>query len=333
MNEITLRGTYSEMGEELGKLLHKSNYKPPPVPEERLELARGCESALEEYAPSLLEEIDAVVEAGKYEETSLKAFELSLGPYPEWGCSIFAVSGNHTTTGNVIFARNYDWESESQELFTVFRTYPEGALSSLTCTDLLVGRYGGINEAGLAIGLTAIPGSRRDHPGVMLHLVVRWVLDNCRTVKDAVAFIEKIPHVRGNNYLVADLQGDMALVQACPENVEVVGPVDGLVAATNHFQTSNMQAFEIDKYIPPSSVPRLEFIRKWFKNRRGKIDMPQAQSVLSGRLSTGDGVCQDIEWEGVRFATIWAWTYETGRRSLQIAGGLPCEVDFEEFSF
>jgi predicted choloylglycine hydrolase len=333
MHEITLRGTYSEMGEELGKLLRKNNYKPPPVAEERLELARGCESALEEYAPNLLEEIDAVVGAGKYEETSLKAFELSLGPYPEWGCSIFAVSGNHTTTGSVIFARNYDWESESQDLFTLFRTYPKGALASLSCTDLLVGRYGGVNEAGLAIGLTAIPGSRKDYPGIMLHLVVRWVLDNCRTVKDAISFIEKIPHVRGNNYLVADLQGDTALVQACPENVEVVDPVDGLVVATNHFQTPDMKVFETDKYIPPSSVPRLEFIREWFRNRQGKIDMLQAQRVLSGKLSAGDGVCQNFEWEGVRFGTIWAWTHETGRRSVQIADGLPCEEDFEEFSF
>ncbi|MHA2143155.1 MAG: C45 family autoproteolytic acyltransferase/hydrolase [Candidatus Thorarchaeota archaeon] len=200
--EITLRGTYAEMGAELGKLLRKNNYKPPPIAEERAELAEGCEEALEEHAPTLLEELNAMVEAGGYEKTSLKNFELSLNAYPEFGCSIFAISGKHTTTGKVIFARNYDWETSFNELFTLFRTYPKGALASLSCTDLLIGRYGGINEAGLAVGLTAIPGSRHDHPGVMLHLATRWILDNCKTAKDAIAFMKKIPHVRGMKRLL-----------------------------------------------------------------------------------------------------------------------------------
>lgn len=333
MKEITLRGTHSEMGTELGKMLKKSNYKPPPVAEDRFEMAKGCERALDEHAPSLLEEMNAMVEAGGYDDTHLKVFELALAPYPEWGCSIFAVSGEHTSTGKTIFARNYDWEWWSHDLLTLFRTYPKGALASMSLTDLLVGRYGGINEAGLAIGLTAIPGSRRDHPGVMLHLATRWILENCRTVKDAIAYMQKIPHVRGNNYLVADLHGETALIQACPEKVEVVRPVDGLVAATNHFQTPDMQAVEDAAYIPVSSPRRLEIINGWFKKRRGKIDSVQAQGVLKGTTDSGAGVCQDFVSNDVRFSTIWAWTYEAGEGAMQIADGLPCEVDFVEYRY
>ncbi|MHA1963456.1 MAG: C45 family autoproteolytic acyltransferase/hydrolase [Candidatus Thorarchaeota archaeon] len=333
MLEITLRGTYSEMGAELGKLLSKNNYKPPTIAEDRFELAKGCEQTLEEHAPDLLEELNAMVEAGGYEKSHLKNFELSLNPYPEFGCSIFAISGEHTTTGKVIFARNYDWETSYHDLFTLFRTYPKGALASLSCTDLLIGRYGGINEAGLAIGLTAIPGSRRDHPGIMLHLATRWVLDNCKTVNDAINFMQKIPHVRGNNYLVADLLGEMALIQASPEKVEVVRPAEGFVAATNHFQTTDMQAFEEERYIPPSSVPRLEVIKNWFKNKKGKIDSVQVQAVLSGMIDGGAGVCQNYPKEGTPFSTIWSWTYEAGGRIMKIADGLPRDVDFEEYTF
>jgi predicted choloylglycine hydrolase len=296
-------------------------------------MAKGCEQALEEHAPSLLEEIDAMVEAGGYEDTSLKTFEMALNPYPEFGCSIFAISGVYTTTGNVIFARNYDWATSFHDFFTLFRTYPKGALASLSCTDLLIGRYGGINEAGLAIGLTAIPGSRRDHPGVMLHLATRWILDNCKSVEDAISFMKKIPHVRGNNYLVADLQGRTALIQAAPEKVEIVRPVEGLVVATNHFQTPDMQAFEDESFIPESSVPRLEVIRNWFKNKKGKIDSVQAQTVLSEMIDGGAGVCQNFTIEGSSFSTIWAWTYEAGGRIMKIADGLPNAVDFEEYTF
>ncbi|MHA2353369.1 MAG: C45 family autoproteolytic acyltransferase/hydrolase [Candidatus Thorarchaeota archaeon] len=333
MQEITLRGTYSEMGTELGKLLKQSNYTPPPIADGRAEIAKGSEQALEEHAPTLLEEMNAMVEASGNEGTTMKTFEMTLNPYPEFGCSIFAISGEYTTTGNVIFARNYDWATSFNEQFTLFRTYPKGALASLSCTDLLVGRYGGINEAGLAIGLTAIPGSRRDHPGVMLHLATRWILDNCKTVKDAIKFMKKIPHVRGNNYLVADQQGETALIQGAPEKVEDVRPVEGLVDATNHFQTPDMQAFEDEKFIPESSVPRLEVIRNWFKNKEGKIDSEQAQAVLSGMIDGRAGVCQNFTREDTSFSTIWAWTYEAGGRIMKIADGLPNDVAFEEYTF
>ncbi|MHA1950422.1 MAG: C45 family autoproteolytic acyltransferase/hydrolase [Candidatus Thorarchaeota archaeon] len=333
MEQITIRGTYSEMGAELGKMLRANNYQPPPVADDRIEMAKGCEQALEEHAPTLLEELNAMIEASRYEKTTLKTFELGLNPYPEFGCSIFAISGEHTKTGNVIFARNYDWATSFNELFTLFRTYPKGALASLSCTDLLIGRYGGINETGLAIGLTAIPGSRRDHPGVMLHLATRWILDNCKTVEDAIKFMKKIPHVRGNNYLVADHQGKTALIQAAPEKVEVVRPVDGLVVATNHFQTSDMQAFEDEKFIPESSIHRLEVIRNWFKNKEGLIDSVQAQAVLSGMIDEREGVCQNYPKEETSFSTIWAWTYEVGGRKMKIADGLPNAVEFEEYKF
>lgn len=338
MHEITIRGTYSEMGAELGKLMKQHKYEPPPISEDRFELARGCEHALEEHAPSLLEELSAIEEAGGYEDTHLKVFEMTLNPFPQFGCSILAISREHTLTGKVIFGRSMDWETRFHDYFTLFRTYPKGALASLSCTDVAVGRYGGINEAGLAIGMTAITGTRHDVPGIMFHLATRWVLDNCRTVKDAVNFLQRIPHVRPNHYLVADLQGDMAYIQASPEKVEVVGPVEGLVVVTNHFQTSDMQpsdklSSEDERYLTESSISRLEVLKNWFKNRTGKIDSVQVQSVFSGMIDEGAGVCQDLLIQGTQFSTIWARTFEAGGRIMQIADGSQREVDFKEYTF
>ena len=345
MHEFELRGTYLEMGTEMGKILQKyvrggraygglHGYSPLSGSDDRLKLARGCEAALEEFTPSLLEELNAIVESGGYQDTNLKAFELTLIPYPDFGCSIFAVSGAHTKSGNTIFARDYDWEWSFQDHFMLVRTYPEGRLASLSCTDVIVGRYGGINEAGLAMGLTAIPGYRgKDSPGVMLHLATRWILDNCRTVKEAVDFMERIPHVRGNNYLVIDKNGKMALIQACPEKVVVLGPEDGLVVATNHFQSSEMQVFEDKPGIPASTVNRYEFIKDWLRKQAGKVDMKQAQQVLKGRHDNGAGVCQDYLRNDERWGTIWAWAYEAGDRIMEIADGPPSEVDFETYTF
>ena len=333
MQELTLRGTYSEMGKKLGQLMKKNNAEVPPVAEDRFEMAKGCERALEKYAPTLLEEIDAMVKAAGCKDTNLKVFQLALNPYPANGCSIFAVDGKHTTTGKTIFARNYDWAYDGLQYFNLFKTYPKGALASLGYCDLAVGRYGGINEAGLAIALTAIPAFPQDVPGVMLHLATQWILDNCSTVKEAISYMRQIPHVRANNYLVADSQGDMACIQAAPKRVEVVKPVDGLVIATNHFQTPEMQAFEVPDRIPPSSLPRLEHIRTWFKKRKGKIDQVQAQSELKGLIANGAGVCQDFMKNNARFSSIFSWTHELGTREIQLTDGIPSEFPYKKHSF
>ncbi|TET11168.1 MAG: linear amide C-N hydrolase [Candidatus Thorarchaeota archaeon] len=334
MEQITLRGTYSEMGAELGKLLRANNYQPPPVAGDRIEMAKGCEQALEEHAPTLLEELNAMIEAGRFEKTTLKTFELGLNPYPVFGCSIFAISGEHTTSGNMIFARNYDWNWSFIDFLMLVRNYPKGRLASLSLSDIIIGRYGGINEAGLAIGLTAIPGyHKKDQPGVMLHLATRWVLDNCKTVKEAVDFMESIPHVRGNNYLVLDKSGETALIQACPEKVVVLQPEDGLVVATNHFQSPEMQVFEEKPKIPVSSVSRYQTIRDWMRKQDGKVGHKQAQQVLKGRHAQGAGVCQDYIKDDVRFGTIWAWTHEAGTRSFELADACPADVDFETYTF
>jgi predicted choloylglycine hydrolase len=342
VREFELRGTYAEIGAEISRLRRKyvdegkpyTGYSKPSVAKERFELARGCEKAVEEHCPSLLEELDALIEAGGFEDTTLKAFELTLSPYPDFGCSIFAVSGEYTESGNAIFARNYDWNWKFMDFLMLLRTYPKGRLASLSLSDILIGRYGGINEAGLAIGLTAIPRyHKKDSPGVMLHLATRWILDNCKTVKEAVDFMKSIPHVRGNNYLVLDKSGETALIQACPEKVVVLGQEDGLVVATNHFQSRELQVFEEKSKIPLSTVSRLQIIRDRMTKQDGKVSLKQAQEVLKGRHSQGAGVCQDYIKDDVRFGTIWAWTHEAGDRSMEIADGCPADVDFETYAF
>jgi hypothetical protein len=94
-----------------------------------------------------------------------------------------------------------------------------------------------------------------------------------------------------------------------------------------------MQEFEDEKFIPESSIPRLDVIRNWFKNKEAKIDATKAQSVLSGMIDDRTGVCQNFTKDDVSFSTIWAWTYEAGGRIMKIADGLPNAVDFEEYTF
>ena len=48
----------------------------------------------------------------------------------------------------------------------------------------------------------------------MLNLATRWILDTCRTTKQAVAFLEQMPKVWGETYIVIDQENTIAKVEA-----------------------------------------------------------------------------------------------------------------------
>lgn len=328
-----MKGSHYEIGLEVGKLLRKAGHTPPVLPPERMDLALECEKLVQKYTPSLWEELEGVVKGGKFEDTSLLQFELSLLPYPRPGCTIFAIAPEYTSSGKTLFARNYDWDVRFQQCLRFIKTFPNDALSSLSCTDLIVGRYGGINEAGLAIGLTAISGYPHDKPGVALHLATRWVLDNCSTTKEAVAFMKGIPHFRGNNYLIADKHGNIALVEGSPERVKVTPANNGLAFAANRFQSPEMLELEEEKWANQTTAQRQKIIKDWYYGREGGIDEIAAQELLSGLLSEGVGVCARSSVGAEVWGTIWSWTALLGGEIMKIADGLPSQNEFKSYSF
>ncbi|MFW9787421.1 MAG: C45 family autoproteolytic acyltransferase/hydrolase [Candidatus Thorarchaeota archaeon] len=331
MIEITLKGSHFEIGVEIGKLFRKAGYSPPPLPPERKELASECEKLVQKYTPTLWEEIEGFMKGGDFKEAG--QFELTLLPLPRRGCTIFAIAPEYTSSGKTIFARNYDWAINFQELFTLIRTYPDDAFSNLACTDLVVGRYGGINEAGLSIGLTAISGYPDDKPGIALHLATRWILDNCSTTKEAVAFMKRIPHFRGNNYLIADKDGDIALVEACPERVMVTPAKNGLAFAANRFQSPEMLELEVEKWANPTTIQRHKIINDWFSNQNGGIEEVSAQQILSGVFEQGEGVCCKYTDGPEEWGTIWSWTALLGDGTMNIADGAPSNNEYKSYSF
>ena len=220
-----------------------------------------------------------------------------------------------------------------QALFTFVKTCPKQALSSLGCTDLVVGRYGGINESGLAIGLTAVSGYPHDKPGIALHLATRWILDNCSTTKEAVTFMKRIPHFRGNNYLIADKDGDIALVEGSPDRVKVTPAKDGLAFAANRFQSAEMLELEDERWANPTTAQRQKIVEDWYSSNKGRIDEKAAQKLLSGIFETGDGVCCRYSYGSQEWGTIWSWTALLGDGIMKIADGAPSRNEYKRYSF
>ena len=60
---------------------------------------------------------------------------------------------------------------------------------------------GGINEAGLAIGVTfVVRNTIKPRPGIAANVAARWILDNFATTKEAIDYLRAIPHVSGYSH-------------------------------------------------------------------------------------------------------------------------------------
>lgn len=327
MHMYRLEGTHHAIGAEYGALLKASRFRIPPTNVEKLKYALACEAIVRDHAPELVEELEGVIEGSGYDARKVKSSAWALDHDPR--CSVIAVSGAHTADGKPLFGRNFDWFFPALNHIAFCQTVPEGALASLGCNDLLVGRHDGLNAAGVAIAITGIWGIP-DRPGVMFPVAARMVLDRCRSTAEAVALLEGIPHARTTNFLIADASGAIVQVEAAPGKVCATWAERGFAAVTNQFVSKTMASYERVRKRPRDSYSRLCTLREWVAARQGPLSAADMQAVLS--TPPPRGVCVRNPGKARKFGTIWSWMARLGTGSLDLADGLPSETPYRPFT-
>ena len=325
-------GTYYEMGKQVGYLMRKQNcqdFTGADIPflknPMKLDFAMKCKTAVEKHAPDLLQELDGILEGGGFEFHTLGVLELSLSA--QAGCTLFAISGEHTADSNPVLARSYDFEDWTISDFTGTWTSPDQKYASLGFTDIGIGRYGGANECGLAVA-TTMTNPMDTAPGVLNCLASRWILDTFQTTGEAVDFLMEIPHVWGVNFLIIDKENDIAVVETHPEKTVKISHTNGFAAVTNHYTSSEMISHQAR--IHPSSLSRLECMNDWFENRTGKISINDIKEIQRDHES---GICVHFSNEKVTFQTCWVWIAQGVDRKIHICQGSPCKNEYETYSY
>lgn len=323
MQLLQLSGSAREIGLEHGRQLKKMGYQLPQNTARRLAFARMCLPSVEKYAPDLLVELEGISEGGNYHAENLMAW--ALAPIAYFACSVVAVSGDHTIDGQPIFGRNLDWYHRSKKYLAVCQTAVSNSLSNWGVSDTFSGRYGGVNEAGLALALTYVAGPR-DRPGIIYTLAIRAALNQFDLAGDAAEFLAEIPHVRSTNFLLADANGEIFIVEASARKVQVTAVSSGFAAVTNEFQSRSMAKQEIVGKRPQTSHRRLCNLQEWFAERTGPIAEEAVQDVLKRPFPLG--VCAMSNGRARASGTIWSWTAVLGKNQISLADGPPFQTPY-----
>jgi predicted choloylglycine hydrolase len=142
------------------------------------------------------------------------------------GCSQAAV-----LPGGPALVRNYDWDYRLFDA-TVART-AYGGRRVLGMLDCLWGLLDGVNDAGLSVSLT-FGGRPQVGEGFGIPLVIRYVLQVCGTVEEAMQALRRIPVHMSYNVTALDRDGRRATAYLAPDRP---AHVTGRAVATNHQET------------------------------------------------------------------------------------------------
>ena len=315
MNHISLTGTHEAMGLQHGSLLHQLGIRFPPVSSQQLEFGLAGLPALKQFYPEIIEEIEGFALGMQTKFENVAGFLLSLGVFaPAGQCSIFAFRN----ADQVIFGRNHDFLYRHREHCTSTVVNASNKLSFVGHSDVFIGKMDGINEKGLAIGINFVDGKERK-PGINFSLVVRYILEHCATVDEAIQVLLEAPIGSVNNYLLADNQQHIAVVEVTPSQRMVRYPLPDqpFIYSTNHFISPDMPAQNNIASDWSKSQERAQGLAKALQNY-AQLDFEQAQGILSDQQCH---VCLDLPQ--FQFGTLWSFVADTRSLFVQRCVGNP----------
>lgn len=127
-----------------------------------------------------------------------------------------------------VLVRNYDLDPKLNEA-TLLKTGWHG-FDVIGMVEGMAGLSDGMNRAGLALSLT-FGGRTECRTGFGIPLIMRYVLETCRDVRDAIAAFRAIPSHMSYNITMIDRAGAAVTLMLSPDRPMIVRPEPW---ATNH---------------------------------------------------------------------------------------------------
>src|SRR5262245_23539771 len=206
---LIVSGTPEQMGTAVGKLALKPGRRVLTYPRELLvrvhaelmwaPLRTAGRAMYKQFPDASRQELEAIVRSSGADHDLVVAGNTFFDLKQVFACSAVAVNKEKSSTGGPLLGRNLDYPSlgyiHHYSLITVYR--PKGQLAfAAVGFPGLVGVLSGMNEAGLALGVLEVGGVKAgetpfDGKGVPYAVCLRRVLEEARTIDEAVAVLEK----------------------------------------------------------------------------------------------------------------------------------------------
>jgi predicted choloylglycine hydrolase len=194
-----------------------------------------CRIALQEHMPEMLDTWQRMLTLCHANEADARLLSFYCPAVSASGCSQ-AVWTRYTPT----LVRNFDFAPASCE-GRIMRTCWNGT-RVIGSTDCLWGLLDGMNEHGLTVSL-AFGGKEAVAPGFGIAVILRYVLEFCSTVDEAVKVLQRVPSHMAYNVTLLDAFGQVRTVELDPLSAPRVSAKPLAVNHQGDFELTNYAMF------------------------------------------------------------------------------------------
>ncbi len=171
--------------------------------------AAACRGALQRHMPELVPVYDRLVTLAGGGDRAARFLSTWCPPHYLGGCSLAALSKGEA----VRLVRNYDLSPDLNEGLLLRTEWTGRAVMGMV--EFLWGLSDGINDAGLSVAL-AYGGRSETGTGFGITTILRYVLETCDTVAEALSVLDRVPSHMAYNIVLADASGATASVELSP---------------------------------------------------------------------------------------------------------------------
>ena len=320
-------GDHYEIGARWGsRLAERGNFIldriPFPISAQRVSFAWECLPLYKTYFPAILEEIRGIAAGQRCQVEPLYAVLFSMYAIPpSCCCSCFAVSNGKT----VLLGRNSDFLPALEKLNqNVIYRFSSGAYAFTGNTTAFLEMEDGVNEKGLAAGLTSVyPHTTK--PGISAGLLLRLILESCASTGEAIRLVQSAPMGSSHTLTLADSSGEIAVLECNADNIEILRPsaYRPYVCATNLFHSAAMASFQQPGVDAWQAEERRQTLERVLQAEALGMEAPGGMELLAGKKGF---LCQYDRATGKD--TVWSVLYDLKNRRVFRAEGNPSRKKF-----
>jgi len=321
------KGKHYDIGYRCGNLIYKKGVRIENyfnLTKEKKEFGIKCISQCEKVFPTVLEEIKGIADGMKieYQDFATFIFCMYCFEFQNW-CTCFACKDDNS----IIFGRNSDFAVSIEDQYESAFYKLEDGYSFIGNSTAMVQMEDGINEHGLAIGLT-LNNFNLINPGLNAGILVRYILEKCKTVTESLEHLAKIPIASAQTLTIVDKTGDMVVVECNCERIVIIRPKNNknFVVTANHFVSAEMQQYQDNEELYAEFRSKDRYQTAYNSLKTGNdYSVELAQEILSGKYGF---MCQYNRSKGLD--TVWSSIYDLKNNKIYRAEGNPSRVKYKK---
>jgi len=263
--------------------------------------------------PEHLTEIKSLAAAAKIDESDALLMNCFLDLMPMTACSSMTLPADASPDHLARFARNLDFPTfgVADKCSVVFVYHPTDRYGFVSVSwPGLIGALSAMNEHGLALANMEVTRPAAMPVAMPYTLLYRTVLEQCKTVDDAIELLKKTPRQTPNNLMLMDASGDRAVLELTPEKVVVRrADLHTALISTNHQRGEDLDT--------PGKCERFDYLHDTAKADFGKLDIAHIRAML-----------QHVQQPEM---TIQSMIFEPGNRVIYLSTGMnAADKEFEK---